>query len=265
MAAAAPVTVAPRQDPSTTRRVLALRVGIVVTVLVAWEALAMSGLLFRDVVPSLQAIGKALVALLVRADFYANLGITLTEVALAVVIGGALGLAVGIALGARRFLSDAYEPLLLYLGPTPKIVFFPVMLMWFGTGVGSKIALGALSCFFPVAISVAAGMRGIDPVLIRVGRSFRAPAWTMVKSIYLPAMRQPVVNGFRLGLGVAIIATLLAETKLSNRGVGYLIIQAYATFDMPSMYALLIVLFVLAIGLNALLGRVGRGDRRAAA
>jgi len=146
--------------------------------------------------------------------------------------------------------------LIYYLGPTPKIIFFPVMIMWFGVGSGSKIAMGALSCFFPIAISTASGMRQIDRVLIRVGRSFRATAWQMVTKIYLPAMRQPVVNGVRLGLGVAIIGTLLAETKLSNRGIGYLIIQAYATFDMPRMYALLIVLFVLAIGANALLGLV---------
>ena len=100
-------------------------------------------------------------------------------------------------------------------------------------------------------------MRQIDRVLIRVGQSFRASTWQMVTKIYLPAMREPIVNGVRLGLGVAIIGTLLAETKLSNRGIGYLIIQAYATFDMPRMYALLIVLFVLAIGANALIGRLG--------
>ena len=86
----------------------------------------------------------------------------------------------------------------------------------------------------------------------------------MVSKIYLPAMRDPVVNGVRLGLGVALIGTLLAETKLSNRGMGYLIIQAYSTFDMPKMYALLIVLFVLAIGANALIGRLNRtGVRKA--
>ena len=83
----------------------------------------------------------------------------------------------------------------------------------------------------------------------------------MVTKIYLPAMRAPIVNGLRLGLGVAIIGTLLAETKLSNRGLGYLIIQAYATFDMPRMYALLIVLFVLAIGVNALIGRLSRAPQ----
>ena len=104
--------------------------------------------------------------------------------------------------------------------------------------------------------------RQIERVLILVGRSFRATTWQMVSKIYLPAMRDPVVNGVRLGLGVAIIGTLLAETKLSNRGMGYLIIQAYSTFDMPKMYALLIVLFVLAIGANALIGRLSGTDMR---
>jgi ABC-type nitrate/sulfonate/bicarbonate transport system permease component len=120
--------------------------------------------------------------------------------------------------------------------------------------------MGTLSCFFPIALSVAAGMRQIDDVLIRVGRSFRANTWQMVTKIYLPAMRAPIVNGVRLGLGVAIIGTLLAETKLSNRGVGFLIINAYSTFNMPRMYSLLIVVFVVAIGANVLVSRVGRLD-----
>jgi ABC-type nitrate/sulfonate/bicarbonate transport system permease component len=94
-------------------------------------------------------------------------------------------------------------------------------------------------------------------VLIRVGYSFRASTWQMVLKIYLPAMRHPIVNGVRLGLGVALIGVLLAETKLSSAGIGFLIIQAYSVFDMPRMYAMLIVLFVLAIGANALVGRLG--------
>ena len=125
------------------------------------------------------------------------------------------------------------------------------MIMWFGVGGGSKIAMGAVSCFFPIALSVAAGMRQIDPVLIRVGTSFRANAWQMATKIYLPAMRHPIVNGLRLGLGVALIGTLLAETKLSNRGLGFLVIQAYNSFNMPLLYAILVVLFVIAIGINA--------------
>jgi ABC-type nitrate/sulfonate/bicarbonate transport system permease component len=235
--------------------VFAVRAAIVVAVLALWEIVARSGWLFRDVVPTLAVIARAIVRLLADPGFYANLGVTAAEIAAALVIGGLAGLGVGLLLGSSRFLSRAYEAFIYYLGPTPKIIFFPIMILWFGVGAGSKIAMGALSCFFPIAISVAAGMRQIPPVLIRVGRSFRAAPWQMTRTIYLPAMRTPIVNGVRLGLGIAIIGTLLAETKLSNRGLGYLVIQAYATFDMPKMYALLIVLFVLAIGLNALIGR----------
>ncbi len=163
-------------------------------------------------------------------------------------------------LGANRFLSKAFEPYLYYLGPTPKIIFLPIAIMWFGVDTPSKIALGTISCFFPVALSVAAGMRQIDPVLIRVGQSFRAGALHMVLKIYLPAMRHPIINGMRLGFGFALIGTLLAETRLSNKGIGFLIMQANSTFDMPRMYAMLIVLFVLSIGANALIGRLGGLD-----
>jgi len=249
-----------RQGAASWGAVALVRTVIIAGVALAWQMLAVSGLLFRDVVPPLGVIGSAVVRLLADEGFYRNVVITLGEIAAALAIGGVAGLGVGILLGANRFLSRAYESLIYYLGPTPKIIFFPVLIMWFGVGPGSKIAMGVLSCFFPIAISAAAGMRAIDGVLIRVGRSFGARPWQMATKIYLPAMRAPVRNGLRLGLGVAIIGTLLAETKLSNRGVGHLVIQAYSTFDMPRMYALLIVVFVAAIGLNAL---IGRGERRA--
>src|SRR5581483_9721553 len=237
-----------------------LRAAIILALLALWELLAHSGWLYRDVVPSLVRLAAALYDLLSHKNYYFNLGVTAAEIAAALAIGGAGGLVVGLVLGANRFLARAYEPYLYYLGPTPKIIFFPVMIMWFGVDSPSKVALGTLSCFFPVALSVAAGMRQIDRVLIRVGQSFRASTLQMVTKIYLPAMRHPIINGLRLGLGVGLIGTLLAETKLSNKGIGFLIINAYSTFDMPRMYANLIVLFVLAIGANALIGRLGGID-----
>jgi ABC-type nitrate/sulfonate/bicarbonate transport system permease component len=243
-----------------THPVTALRVGIVVGILAIWEALARSGLLYRDVVPSLFAIGRALIDMLVDPAFYTHLYLTFYEIGIGMAIGSVAGLAAGIALGASRLLQRAYEPFLYYLGPCPKIIFFPVLVMWFGVGPGSKIAMGAISCFFPVALNVAGGMREIDRVLIRVGRSFRASTWQMTTKIYLPAMRHPVVNGLRLGLGVCLIGTLLAETRLSNQGVGFLVNDAYVQFNMPNLYALLIVLFVIAIGANALIGRLGGID-----
>jgi len=237
--------------------VMWVRIAIILAILVGWELLAQSGLLFQDVVPSLGKIGLAIVKLLSGPDYYWHLGVTAGEIGVALIIGGICGLIVGLALGANQLMGRAFEPYLYYLGPTPKIIFLPIMIMWFGVGPESKIAMGVVSCFFPIALSAAAGLRQIDKVLIRVGQSFRANTWQMVSKIYLPAMRHPLINGVRLGLGVALIGTLLAETKLSNRGIGFLIIQAYSVFDMPRMYAMLIVLFVLAIGANALVGRLG--------
>jgi NitT/TauT family transport system permease protein len=245
----------------TAPAVMLLRIAIILGMLALWELLAQSGWLYRDVVPSLLAIARALIELLSHADYYFNLGATASEIGIALLIGGFSGLLVGIVLGTNRYLSKTYEPYLYYLGPTPKIIFFPVMIMWFGIDTKSKIALGTLSCFFPIALSVAAGMRQIDRTLIRVGRSFRANTLQMVWKIYLPAMRHPIINGVRLGFGMALIGTLLAETKLSNKGIGFLIIQTYSVFDMPRMYAMLIVLFVLAIGTNALIGHLGGLER----
>jgi NitT/TauT family transport system permease protein len=268
----------PAAAPRRLQPVTVLRIAIIVVALASWEALSASGLLYRDVVPSLLAIGKALFNLLTVPDMpvelspfglqgtasipaiYWHLYVTFYEIAIGLLIGGLSGLVAGIALGSSRLLREAYEPLLYYLGPCPKIIFFPVMIMWFGVGPGSKVAMGAISCFFPVALNVAGGMREIDRVLIRVGRSFRANTWQMVTKIYLPAMRHPIINGIRIGLGVCLIGTLLAETKLSNSGVGFLVIQAYSLFNMPLMYALLIVLFVIAIGANALIGKLGGLD-----
>ena len=263
MAATAELTLRPqpvsgwaRTTPVSARTTNMLRVGIVLGVALVWEAVSRSGLLFRDVVPSLLAIGASIGKLLVNPVFYANLQVTAWEVFASLAIGSGLGVFVGILLGANKFLAACYEPYVYYLAPTPRIIFFPVMIMWFGVGIASKIALGALSCFFTVALSTAGGMRQMDKVLIRVGESFRATAWQMGVKIYLPAMRVPVLNGIRLGFGTATVTALLAETKLSNQGLGFMIMQIYARFDMPSLYGLLIIVFVIAGLGNLILGKV---------
>ena len=256
MAAAGKIIAA--SSGSASRDVLALRLLVALVIFGAWEAMSRSGLFYGEVVPSLLKIGASLMKLLVDPIFYRNLQVTTIETILALAIGAGAGITTGIVLGANRFLMRAFEPYVYYLSPTPRIILFPVMIMWFGVGPGSKIALGALSAFFAIALSTAAGMRQIDPILIRVGRSFRANIWQMAMKIYLPAMRVPILNGIRLGMGTAIITVLLGETKLSNQGLGYLIMQIYTRFDMPGLYALLITIFVIAGAVNAVIGHFTR-------
>jgi len=229
-----------------------------VAIMAAWQGLASSGLLFRDVVPSLWRIAAALAVTLGSATFYANLGVTAVEFVIAITLGGVAGACAGLALGANRFLAAAYERWVHYLAPVPKIIFFPALLLAFGAGAGSKIAMGTISCFFPVAISVAGGVRGVRHVLLHVGHSFRASTWQMATKIYLPAVREPLLNGLRLGFGVAAIGVLLAETKLSKAGIGFMVMDAYRRFDMPGMYALLILVVLLVAGVNAAVTRLNR-------
>ena len=242
------------------------RLVAVMVIAAVWQGLASSGLLFRDVVPSLDALAAGLGRVVGDAGFYRNLGVTALELVAAIVFGGVAGVAAGLALGVSPFASAAFERWLNYLGPTPKIILFPVLILLCGVGLGSKIAMGAVSCFFPLAIAVAAGVRGVDPVLLLVGRSFRARPWQSVLKIYFPAMVAPLLNGMRLGFGVALIGVLLAETKLSNQGIGFLVMQAYQRFDMPRMYGLLILVVALAAVVNLVLQRLAAlaGGRRAA-
>ena len=228
---------------------VALRAAIIAAVLALWEIVAESGWLFRDVVPTLPVIGRAIARVLGDAGFYSNLAVTAAEIVASLAIGGIAGVAVGLLLGGSQFLSRAYEVVHLLPRPDAEDHFLPDhdhvvrRRSRLEDRDGRAVVRSSRS-----SISVAAGMRqiaaGADPRRTELPRDAVADD----AKIYFPAMREPIVNGFRLGLGVAIIGTLLAETKLSNRGLGYLIIQSYTTFDMPRMYALLIVLFVIAIG-----------------
>ena len=223
-----------------------LRLAAAVVLLAVWEAASWSGLFYRGVLPSVVQIGGALLRLLSDPAFWRHFGTTAMEVALALLIGGGLGIAAGVLVGGGRLLRRAYEPALHYMAPTPKIVFLPILIALFGVGPSSKVAMGALSCFFPVALSVASGMALVSPVHLRVARSFGLSWGRTLRSVHLPSLLAPIATGLRLGLGVAVIGCLLSEIKLSNRGLGFLAIQFYGQFRIPEMYAVLIVVFALA-------------------
>lgn len=226
--------------------VLEVRVLTVIAAVLVWEALSRSGLFYKDVLPSSIAIVRALGAEIVDVGFYFDLGVTFAEVAVGFVVGAALGIGSGIALGANSFLRRVCEPYLNALGSTPKIIFLPIIFLMFGVGIESKMAKGALSGFFPTVFATMLGMMLIDRVLIRVGQSFNLTTRQMIAKIYLPAMVGPVVVGLRLGMAVAIIGVLVAEIKFANAGVGFRMMGYYDQFKIPSMYATMLILFALA-------------------
>jgi ABC-type nitrate/sulfonate/bicarbonate transport system permease component len=239
------------------RSILAIRIATVLAIWALWEALARSGLIYEGVVPSSFLVMASMAHQLAEPEFYTDIGVTAYEVVAGFAIGTFGGMAAGIVLGVRRFADQAAEPYIQALAATPKLVFLPILMLLFGVGSGSKIGMGALSSFFPVVVATAAGMHGVNPVLIRVARSFNASTWHIVWKVYLPALVEPAITGMRLGLGVAIIGVLLAEIKFSKAGLGHLAIQHYNFFHVADMYAVLLITFALAVAANGAMGMIG--------
>lgn len=245
-----------------------LRVAGALALFGLWEAAGYSGFFFRDLLPSTWRILQAMGDLLSSREFYTHVGVTLTEILVAFAIGTVLGTAAGLLLGISRRIGDIFEPFIHYLAPTPKIVFLPILLVLFGVGMGSKIALGAISAFFPMALNIAAGVRQVSPVLLRVGRTFSLTRWQTIRMIYLPALVPPIASGLRIGLGVSVVGCLLSEYKLARAGMGFLAGQYGDKFAIAHMLAVIIFIFILAVLGNALIERFvrlpGPETRRAA-
>lgn len=239
-------------------RVTLYRIVALVAIFAAWELAGASGLFFRGVIPSSLLIARAFFRLLGESAFWFHFGVTLFEIVVGFVIGVSLGALAGLALGMNRYAGLVLEPIVQYLASTPKVVFLPILLILFGIGVGSKIGLGALSCFFPMALSLAAGVRTINPMYLRVGQSLNLTLARRIRMIYMPALTPPIATGLRLGFGIATVGALMSEIKLSNSGLGHAAMQAYSRFDIPTMLALLLVIFALAGAGNALIGRLVR-------
>lgn len=234
--------------------------------LAAWEVVAYSGIYLQDVFPSTFKVTRVLGVLLGDPAFYSHASTTLAEVVLAFAIGTVIGVLAGIAMGAWLPLGLAAEPYVSGLMATPRIVWFPLALMLFGSGIGSKVALGALGAFFPTVLYAYAAMLTVSPVHKKVAKAFHASRLDVVTKVYLPSIWRPILVGSQIALGVTITPVLLAEMKSSSGGLGFLVIEHYNNFQIAEMYAVLTFLFlfiVLTNGiLNRLISRAGRGMSR---
>ena len=166
-------------------------------------------------------------------------------------------------------MKRAIEPYFNAIGATPKIIFLPILFLIFGTGIDSKMAKGALSAFFPVVFSTMLGMILINPVLIKVGKSFSLSRWQMVAKIYIPAMVNPVITGLRLGIAITVIGVLVAELKFADGGLGFRLGEYYNQFKIAQMYAIILIIFALAalanVAMTKLQERANRHQGGAAA
>lgn len=230
--------------------VWALRIGALLAFLGVWEALARSGVVLETVLPPATEVFARLGSVMGRSTFGSDVYASLYEVFVGAAIGALIGLSFGAFMGSTRYLYRLFDPLVYYIGAVPKIVLFPILILFLGTGIESKVGIAAISAAFPIAVNTALAVREVNPIYIRAARSLGAGRTQLYRFVYTPAMLGPVLAGARLGLGVAITASLLAETKVANVGLGFRAIEYYSRLQIADMYALLLLVFVGAAVIN---------------
>jgi ABC-type nitrate/sulfonate/bicarbonate transport system permease component len=232
----------------------AVRIGTAVVALGGWEAVARSGLLPGTVLPPFSSVAAALYDLVQQSSTWFQFYVSIWAIGLGLAIGAGAGLVVAAPIGISASVWRTFEPLLYYVGSLPKIIILPVLLLYLGTGIYSKVGMGAVSAFFPVAITTAQSMREVKGTYIRAARSLGAGPLRLVINVYAPAAIGPILSGLRLGLAVAVTGVLLAETSVASAGVGYQAMQYYDNLRIADMYALLLLVLLAAVAANSLLG-----------
>lgn len=227
-------------------------VGLLALLLV-WELVGRSQLLANDVLPPPSRIAAGLPSVLSAPGLGGDVRTTLYELSLGLLVGYALGLAVGALVAASRLVYEAVQPILYALGAVPKIVLLPLLVLFFGAATGSKIGIAAVSAFFPVAVSTAAAVRAVPARLVDAARLLGARGPKLWLNVHLPALLGPVLSGLRIGLGVAATGTLLAEMSISQAGLGLRAAHLYAELQIAELYALLLLVFLSVLLLNTVL------------
>jgi ABC-type nitrate/sulfonate/bicarbonate transport system permease component len=211
--------------------------------------------------PPSQVLGAA-AELFFTGEIYSHLLVTLYETLVGFVIGIVLGIWIGLLLGLSRILAEIFEPIILAAYAVPKIIFLPVLLMIFGVGLNSKIANAALHAVFPIILNTLVGIREVNRVFVRVALSMNATKSQSFRKVYFPSMVLPIFAGLRIALGFAFLGSLLAELFEAKTGLGFLVTRFYNTGQIAKMLAVILLVFVLTMSINAGMKRIENGLSR---
>mgnify|MGYP002621847685 CR=1 FL=1 len=177
---------------------------------------------------------------------------------LALLIASASGLAIGVILGVNRFARDVAEPMLVAIYSIPKVTLYPILLLLFGLGMSAKVAFGAIHGVIPIALFTINAVRNIRPVLIKTGRVLRLNPAAMMWRILLPAALPEIFTGLRVGFALTLIGTLLGEMFASQRGLGYMLMNAIGLHHVDIIMAITLLIMIFAASVSGVLLHIDR-------
>src|SRR5712691_6093411 len=174
-------------------------------------------------------------------DLAQDIAVSLQEFAIGYVGAVVVGVLLGLTIGWYRRFSFAVDPFITFFYATPRIVLLPLLIIWFGIGIWSKIAVVFLGAFFAIVINTSSGVRNLDANLIKVAKSFGATDLQLFTTIALPGSVPFILTGLRLGIGHALVGVVVGELVAAQAGVGLMMATAGATFQTPKVFAGLVI------------------------
>jgi NitT/TauT family transport system permease protein len=224
-----------------------------------WKLVVVIGGYPAFILPPPETVGGRLVRAWADGTIEPHLQTTLLEIGAGFTVATSLALVVGYALARSRIAERLLSPYLVAAQATPILALAPLIALWFGTGILSKVIICALIAFFPVAVATMVGVRAVDRELLEMGRAFRASRIQVLTRLEVPGALPAIFGGVRVGATLAVVGAIIGEWAGADTGLGVLVNLARGSlFDTPLLFATLLTIAGLGVALYLSIGLVER-------
>lgn len=234
------------------------QLGVLVAIVILWQGYYLWGIGPNVLRKSPAEVWKAFAGLMADGTLQSNLWATMQAVIIALVLAGIVGTTIGLALALMPRLEHATAPVISGLNSMPRVALAPVFIIAFGIGITAKVALAFSVVVFVFLLNARAGVNSADPEILRLARTLGMSKVQQFFKVLLPVATPSIFAAVRLGLIYSLLGVVTSELITARDGLGQLVAQYSAGFNMAAVYAILIVLAVVAGVLNALTGLAER-------
>ena len=238
--------------------VLATQVALLAVLVGFWDHMTADNKQAAFMFGSPSAMAGFLGQMVADGSLWRDTYVTGLETLLGFLVGNFVGTIIGLSLWYSRFVSRVVEPFVIALGSIPIIALAPIIIIWFGTGLISKVAMSTLSVVIVALVTSYKGAAGVDPDQVNLMRTLGASKFQVFRKLVVPASLADIFAGLKLTVGFALIGAIVGEFMSSSEGLGHAIFKAGSLYIIPKVFAALVATIALALLLTFLVGRTER-------
>jgi ABC-type nitrate/sulfonate/bicarbonate transport system permease component len=229
-----------------------------IILIIAWELVGRLGLVDPFFLPQPTSIVKAMIKMIENGELLKHIEASLFRALSGYLLAAILGIGLGIAICWSRFIENVLDPIFELLRPISTLGLVPLMILWFGIGNGSKIAIVLKACFFPILLNTISGIRGVNIKLIQAGRSLGAGEFQIWVKVIIPAAMPVIFTGLRISTAISMLAIVGVEMFSADSGLGFVIVDSQRIFATDKMFVGILMLSAVGFLMDYLSRLVGR-------